>query len=160
MLIYKPAPRDVQRKRLYTAEKQIKAFLRDLLPTIGEMQGFVDSILRNRWSQDYFGSRMLAPIAVLGGRRHWQRRALAHCFMSEISMPKGARSKYIVIHEVCHVLTDRFHGHETTAAHGPEFATFLLTLVHHFLCEEDARELLEAFGRYGVAHSYREGQFP
>jgi len=151
MLIVKPAPRDAQRKRLYTAEKQIKAFLRDLLPTIGEMQGFVDSILGSRWSQDYFGSRMLAPIAVRGGRRWWQRRALAHCFMSEISMPRGARSKYIVIHEVCHILTDRFHGQDRTAAHGPEFATFLLALVGH---------LLAAFTRYGVAHAYREGQLP
>ncbi len=160
MLIVKPAPRDVQRKRVYAAESQVKAFLRDLLPTIGEMQGFVDSILGSRWSQDYFGSRMLAPITVRGGRRRWQRRALAHCFMSEISMPKGARSKWIIVHEVCHILTDRFHGQDRTAAHGPEFATFLLALVHHYLSEEDARELLAAFARNGVAHSYREGQLP
>ena len=160
MLIVKAAPRDLQRKRVYAAESQVKAFLRDLLPTIGEMQGFVDSILRNRWSQDYFGSRMLAPIAVRGGRRQRQRRALAHCFMSEISIPRGARSKFIVTHEVCHILTDRFHGQDRTAAHGPEFATFELMLVNHFVSEEDARDLLAAFARNGVAHSYREGQLP
>jgi hypothetical protein len=80
--IVKPAPRDEQRKRLYTAERQVKALLRDTLPTIGEMQGFVDSILRSRWLQTYFAASVVAPIRVIGGR---QRPATAMNFLSTIS---------------------------------------------------------------------------
>ena len=155
VFIARRRPPESQRERLYAAEHQVKAFLRDRLPTIAEMQGYVDGMLRSRWMQDYFGSRMLTPITVLGKRRWNQRRANAHFFRSEISMSKELRSKFVLIHEVCHILTERFHGQHMTEAHGPEFATFQLMLVDHFLGTEDARELLEAFARNGVAHSYR-----
>ena len=154
-IIIRHAPRERNAMHLYSAERQVKAFLRDLLPTIAEMQGYVDGILRDRWSQDYFGSRMLTPITVVGVRRWNQRRANARCFTSEISMSKELRSRFVIIHEVCHILTERFHGQHLTEAHGPEFATFELMLVNHFLGADDSQELLEAFARNGVGHSYR-----
>ena len=155
VIIARRRPPDSQRERLYTAENQVKASLRDPLPTISEMQDYVDGILRSRWSQDYFGSRMLTPITVVGKRRWNQRRANARCFTSEISMSKELRSKFVLIHEVCHILTDRFYGQRMSEGHGPEFATFELMLVNHFLGTEDCQELLEAFARNGVTHSYR-----
>ncbi len=154
-IIVRLAPRDAQLARLYAAEDQVKASLRDPLPTIAEMQAFVDGMLRSRWMQNYFGSRMLTPITVLGKRRQWQRNANAHSFRSEISMSKELRSKFVVIHEVCHILTERFHGQNMTESHGPEFATFELMLVNHFLGAEDCQVLLGAFERCGVTHSYR-----
>jgi putative metallohydrolase (TIGR04338 family) len=152
--IAKPPPRDSQRGRLYQAENEVAAILRDELPKIGQMQAFVDEILRSPWLQGQFGTRMLAPITVVGG--HGQRDATAHCFMSEISMPRALRSKFIVLHEVAHILTARFYGEDRFAAHGEHFATFLLMLVDHFLGAEDCQDLLQAFARWGVAHSYRE----
>ena len=150
--IAKPAPRDEQRKRLYAAERQVKAFLRDTLPTIGEMQAFVDSILRNRWMQTYFAASVVAPIRVIGGR---QRPATAMNFLSTISMPKWSRTKFLVIHEVSHILAARCFGEDVIAAHGPEYGTLFLELVEHFLGAEDALDLPEAFARCGVVHSYR-----
>ena len=38
--IAKPAPRDTQRGRLYQAENEVKAVLRDMLPTVGQIQAF------------------------------------------------------------------------------------------------------------------------
>jgi len=152
--IIRSRPRDEQRSRLYAAENQIKAFLRDPLPKIEQMQAFVDEILGSPWLQSQFGSRILSPITVLPGRR--RRQATAHFFMSIIKVPKALRSKFIVLHEVAHILTDRYYGQDVTEAHGPQFATFLLMLVDHFLGREDCEELLEAFARWGVAHLYRE----
>ena len=146
--IAKPPPIDSQRGRLYAAENQIEAFLRDRLPKIEQMQAFVDEILRELQSQ--FGSRMLSPITVLPG--HSRRKATAHYFMSTIKIPKAGRSKFIVLHEVAHILTDRYFGQDVTEAHGSQFATFLLVLVKHFLGAEDYQNLLEAFTRWGVAH--------
>ena len=153
--IAKPSPRDRQRGKLYAAEREVAAFLRDNLPTIMEIQAYVDSILRSPWLQGQFGSRMLSPITVRGGRSKRQRDADAHSFMSEISMPKALRSKFVVIHETCHIITERFYGQDMTESHGPEFATFLLMLVGYFLGPEDRQDLLEGFTRNGVAHSYR-----
>ncbi len=150
--IVKPAPRDEQRKRLYAAERQVKAFLRDPLPTIAQMQAFVDAILRNRWFQIHFAASMSAPIRVIGGR---QRPATAMNFLSTISMPTWSRTKFVVIHEVSHILAARCCGQDLIAGHGREFATFFLELVEHFLGTEDCQDLLAAFARFGVAHSYR-----
>ena len=155
VIIARRSPPDSQRERLYAAENQIKAHLRDPLPTVAEMQRYVDEILRSRWLEDYFGSRMLTPITVVGKRRWNQRSANARCFTSEISMSKELRSKFVLIHELCHILTGRFYGDKMIEAHGPEFATFELMLVNHFLGTEDCQDLLEAFARNGVAHSYR-----
>jgi putative metallohydrolase (TIGR04338 family) len=152
MFIVKPAPRDEQRKRLYAAEREAKAFLRDPLPTIGEMQAFVDSILRSRWMQTYFAASVVAPIRVIGGR---QRPATAMHFLSTISMPTWSRTKFLVIHEISHILAARCYGKDVIAAHGPEYATLFLELVGHFLGAEDASDLHEAFARCGVVHSYR-----
>jgi len=152
MLIVKRAPRDEQRKRLYAAERQVRAFLRDPLPTIGEMQAFVDSILRSRWMQSYFAASVVAPIRVIGGR---QRPATAMNFLSTILMPKWSRTKFLVIHEVSHILAARCYGEGVIAAHGPEYAALFLDLVRHFLGAEDALDLHEAFVRCGVVHSYR-----
>jgi putative metallohydrolase (TIGR04338 family) len=152
--ILRSRPRDEQRKRLYAAENQTEAFLRDPLPKIEQMQAFVDEILRSPWLQGQFGNRMLSPITVVNGRR--KRQATAHYFMSAIKIPSALRSKFIVLHEISHILTDRYYGQDATEAHGPQFATFLLLLVDHFLGTEDCEELLEAFARWGVAHSYRE----
>jgi len=153
--IAKPPPIDSQRNRLYSAERQTKAYLRDKLPKIEQMQAFVDEILRGLRSQ--FGSRMLSPITVVA--KHGQRQATAHFFMSTIKIPKAGRSKFIVLHEVAHILTDRYYGQDMTEAHGPQFATFELMLVNHFLGADDCQELLAAFARWGVVHSYRiEGE--
>jgi len=154
VIIARRRPPESQRKRVYAAENQIKAHLRDPLATVAEMQRYVDEILRSRFLQDYFGSRMLTPITVIGARRWNQRWPNACCFLSEISMPTGSRSKFVVIHEVCHILTDRLFGQRMSEGHGPEFATFELMLVNHFLGAEDCQDLLGAFASCSVAHSY------
>jgi len=152
--ILRSRPRDEQRKRLYQAEREIEALLRDPLPTIAQMQHFVDEILKSRYLQTYFTPRVLAPITVLSGRR--PRQATAMSFLSTIAMPHGARYKLIVLHEMAHILADRYYGADFIEGHGREFATFFLDLVSHFLSADDCQDLLEAFRRNNVAHSYRE----
>jgi len=152
MWIRCPAPRDAQRIRLYRAQSVVAAYRRDPLPTIQDMQRYVDSILTDRWTQRRFGSRVLAPITVVSKRG---RDASAVSFLSTIAVPTSMRSKFIVVHETCHIMTDRYYGEDCTEAHGPQFATFLLILVHHFLGADTCRDLLESFAKHGVEHSFR-----
>ncbi|MCY2992372.1 MAG: tyrosine-type recombinase/integrase [Planctomycetota bacterium] len=72
---------------------------------------------------------------------------------SVISMPFWARSKFIVIHEVAHVLCNRHYGEDSIAPHGPEFAGLQVAMVSHFLGEQDGLDLRLAFTRFGVAHT-------
>ena len=157
-LIFVRRPRDYQCSRLYRAEREVAAYLRDSLPTVADIQRYVDEILRNPWMQLRFGSSVRAPITVVGGR---QRPAFAQTYYASISMPKWSRCKLIVIHEMCHILVDRYYGQDCTAGHGPEFATFELALVECFLGADDGCDLHDAFARHGVEHSYRgKGQLP
>jgi putative metallohydrolase (TIGR04338 family) len=151
--IARPEPRDAQRKRVYAAEQEVAARMRDKLPTIREMQRFVDSILKSRYMQTLFTPRMLAPITVLNGRRPHEATAMS--FLSTIAMPHEMRTKLIVLHEMAHILAARYYGSDFIEGHGSEFATFFLDLVDHFLGAEDSLDLLAAFARNGVAHSYR-----
>ena len=69
----------------------------------------MDSVLNSRYLQGSFGSRMLAPIRVIGGR---QRKATAMNFLSTISMPKWYEDKMIVLHETSHILAARYYGED------------------------------------------------
>ncbi len=60
-------------------------------------------------------------------------------FLSTIAMPEWSRTKLIVLHEMVHILADRYHGQDFIEGHGPQFATFFLDLVDHFLGEKIAR---------------------
>lgn len=151
MFIPKRSPRDEQRERLYAAEHEVAAFQRDKLPTVPEMQRFVDSILGSRWLRTNFAASMAMPITVLNG--YGRRMPCADAYQSTIAMPKGGRSQFIVCHEVAHVFCDRCHG-DAFPFHGAEFATFELELVSRFLGEDDCRELLAAFARHNVVHYF------
>ncbi|MCY2987211.1 MAG: hypothetical protein NTY19_04995 [Planctomycetota bacterium] len=145
----KPKPRDVQRHRLYYAERQVGAFLRDMLPTVPDIENFVDHTLASRWLRTHFTPRVLDQIRVVSGRHD----RFPYARGSAISMPHWSRSKFIVIHEVAHVLCSRHYGENSIAAHGAEFAGLQVAMVTHFLREQDGLELRLAFTRFGVAHT-------
>jgi hypothetical protein len=151
----KPKPRDVQRRRLYHAERQVSAYKRDLLPTIPDIELFVDQMLASHWLRTQFTPKVLEQIRVVSGRQN----RTAYACGSTISMPRWARSKFIVIHEVCHVVCDRYFGNDFIAGHGVEFATLQVAMVTHFLGEQDGRELHQAFMRYGVKHTFVGGEW-
>ena len=64
----KPKPRDVQRRRLYRAEGQVAAHLRYMLPTIPDIESFVDQMLASHWLRTQFTPRVLVQIRVVSGR--------------------------------------------------------------------------------------------
>lgn len=145
----KPKPRDVQRHRLYHAQQQVAAFLRDALPTVPDIEKYVDDMLACRWLRTYFTAKVLDQIRVVSG---WQNRT-AYASGSVISMPYWARSRFVVIHEVCHVLCGRHYGEDSIADHGAEFAALQLAMVTHFLGQQDGDDLHLAYTRFGIAHS-------
>ncbi len=132
-------PRDNQRSRLYSAE----GISGRHLPTVTLMQSYVDEVLSSRWFVARWGKRR---IEVRDGRARRSACAVGNV----IKMPTGMRHESVVLHEVAHVLTPFKY-----AAHGPEFAGVLLTLVGHEMGPDAHNALRASFRAGGVKVSQK-----
>lgn len=130
-------PRDSQRARLYRAEDDVGPGRR--LPTVETLQAYVDDLAATDWFDARWGRR---SFEVRPGYGH--RRATADAD-GVLQLPRWARTEGVVLHEVAHCLTPvRF------AAHGPEYAGILLSLVRRAVDPGTAQRLEDAFGRHRV----------
>lgn len=130
-------PRDTQRARLYRAEFEIDPGRR--LPTVEKLQAYVDALTRADWFTARWPDR---AFEVRPGFGH--RKATADV-NGVLQMPKWARSEMVLLHEVAHCLTPW-----TFAAHGPEYAGVLLSLVRRSMGPSPAQALEDAFDRQRV----------
>ena len=146
---------DPQRQLLYAAEREVEAFLRDPLPTIAKMQEFVNHVLSSPWTREHFGTRLLAEPIMVWPQAEGLDYAEASTNWGVISVPEGMGDKFIILHELAHILVDRYYGGNATESHGPQFATFYLMLVRQFLGAADCWDLLEAFDRNNVNYEYQ-----
>ncbi len=128
-------PRDVQRQHLYDAERVIPAWADPAmkLPTVPEMQSFIDGVLAGRWLRSRWG---LVHIEVRAGQGH--RRAVS--YGPVLHMPKWSRSRLVLLHELAHSLTPHHF-----ASHGPQFAGVFIALVERSMGKSTAADLRMAF---------------
>jgi putative metallohydrolase (TIGR04338 family) len=111
--------------------------------TLQECQKFVDKIISRKYVIEKYGIQAQRPIVVLDGRGRRKACATIYYGKRAIKLPKWARGKYVILHEVAHHLTN-LDGHK------PEFASCLLDLVRHFLGKESADALQGAYHYKGV----------
>jgi len=133
-------PRDSQRARLYRAEDEVGPGRR--LPTVEKLQTYVDGLAATDWFDRRWQGR---SFDVRPGHGH--RRATADR-NGVLQLPRWARSEVVVLHEVAHCLTP-----VEFAAHGPEYAGILLSLVRRAVGPGTAQRLEDAFGRHRVRWS-------
>ncbi len=131
-----------QAGRLYAAEEMSGIKYSEAL-TLQECQKFVDKIVSRKYVIEKYGIQAKRPIVVLDGRGRRKACATIYYGKRAIKLPKWARGKYVILHEVAHHLTN-LDGHK------PEFASCLLDLVRHFLGKESADALQGAYHYKGV----------
>jgi putative metallohydrolase (TIGR04338 family) len=131
-----------QAGRLYSAEELSGIKYGDAI-TLKQCQKFVDKILSRKYVLDNYGIQARRPITVLDGRGRRNACATFRHGQRVIKLPKWARTKFVILHEVAHHLTD-LNGHR------PEFASCLLDLVRHFMGKESADALQGAYHLKGV----------
>ena len=131
-----------QAGRLYAAEEMSGIKYGDSM-TLQECQKFVDKVLSRKYILEKHGIQAQRPILVLDGRGCRKASATFRHGNRVIKLPRWARGKYVILHEVAHHLTD-LNGHRA------EFASCLLDLVRHFLGKESADALQGAFHLRGV----------
>lgn len=150
--------RDNQRSKVYAFEGRASKTLVRLLDgvsgirrhdvpefeTLDQCQEFLNPI----WTSErgrYGRARVPAPEIVRPNRG--QRRALAHDD-HRITLPRWARSRWVVLHEAAHRLTP------IDEAHGPRFVGALMgLLVRHV--GYDANELMALADEMGVKYNVR-----
>jgi putative metallohydrolase (TIGR04338 family) len=131
-----------QAGRLYAAE-EISGIKYSEALTLQECQKFVDKIISRKYVIEKYGIQAQRPIVVLDGRGRRKACATIYYGKRAIKLPKWARGKYVILHEVAHHLTN-LDGHKA------EFASCLLDLVRHFLGKESADALQGAYHYKGV----------
>lgn len=139
--------RDSQRSKLYRAEYVIRKDGQKF-NSIEEIQAYVDKLLGSAWAKrrGWGGS-----ITVVKGREG--TAAYAKAYRNIISLPSWAWCEAVVIHEICHKLTDWEYGHGRIAWHGREFARIYLEVVRHKMGDESWRKLKDAFVEAKVKHT-------
>jgi len=126
--------KDFQRSRVYAWERQEFEW-DDSMMTLEQCQRLVDEI-NNRFC--------IGGLLVTDGRRC--RNALACYSSSKIKLPKWARRKWVVLHEVSHFLAI---GNK----HGPDFVARYLDLLASYYKRD--RDVLKASAiDSGVAVAY------
>src|SRR5215212_239020 len=176
--------RDSQRQKLYNAERI--AFNggieeNDAPPdyrTVAEVQACVDHVTASdRWKAlgfSHLGVFGRNSLTVKDGRG--RRRGAADPFSNTIKMPKWARLRWYIMHELAHIATSYIHDFfydeddedggswpgypdpktgiyaltENVAHHGPEFAGLYLYLLRELVGAQAHDKLQAAFEETGV----------
>lgn len=142
--------RDNQRSKVYAWERAVVRELGNRKLGDAEFERLAACEL---WAQPIWrkerGRVGLARVAAPAIERpSWgQRRALAHDD-HRITLPRWARSRWVILHELTHRLTPR------DEAHGPRFVGVLIGLVCRWL-EYDANQLMHMADERGVKYSVR-----
>jgi putative metallohydrolase (TIGR04338 family) len=119
------------------------------LPEMADLERYVKDVMgRGRLVQRYGVGPCRAPVKVKDGRG--RRNACA--WINQIEMPCALRTKWVVLHELAHVICDRVEGEmryqEHTPGHGWRFAEIYLYLVKTHLVKthlgQDRHDALKA----------------
>lgn len=138
--------RDSQRSKVYAAEGEALGRLKTDYTSVAECQAYLDKVTSSAWFKRHYGTGY--SITVQSGAGY--RRATSYGGKrGRIQLPRWARKRWVIIHEVAHNVTKAKHG-ESIAAHGWQFAGIYLTLVTHYLGKEDGDRLKVAFKKHKV----------
>lgn len=142
--------RDNQRSKVYAWERKVVATFggssidKPDFDQLQECEAFANPIWRKERGRLGL-ARMRAPVIE---RPAWgQRRALAH-HDHRVTLPRWARSKWVILHELAHRLTP------DDEAHGPRFVGVLIGLAARWL-DYDANQLTAMADEAGVRYFVR-----
>ena len=141
--------RDNQRSKVYRAERVIHTYNADNAEykTLEECMEFAQKVLRDpKVLQAY---PIAASIATKLRLRPGQgkRRATAESWICTIKLPRWARQKTVICHELAHLLTP------DTEAHGWEFCECYLLLVRREVGPEASETLRKSFKQWKVRYT-------
>lgn len=138
------AKRDTQKRKVYKAETEAFGPHEERM-TFSEAESYVNNLCQNQWTEQTFG--VIRP-KVNPGKRYRTARGSP----TIVILPRWARNPHTIIHEVCHGLTRKLFGAESSW-HGREYCWVYVKMVERFLGKANANDLKKAFKKVGVKYS-------
>jgi len=136
--------RDGQRSKVYEAED---AYFKKSLPpeyaTMDEVGEYVQVVINSQYWKKCGGWKR-----VKTGTGKGRRSACYKPYSKQVCFPLWSRSRWIVIHEMSHCLTDKTS--KGAPWHGTHFVGHYLNLVEELLGVDVAESLAESFVSQGV----------
>lgn len=144
-------PKDMQRERVYAAERSMPWYVKDhRFETVEQAQEWLhERVLALSW----FRARWPSVVHVRVEAKH-HGLATAQPTLGLIRMPRKQLSKAIVIHELAHLCASR-----EEAWHGRDFCLVFLELINRCLGYAEGDQLRDAFIKHRVKfHAKRAGR--
>lgn len=148
--------RDFQRSRVYKAERAdaFTAYSQEV-GSIHDVRAYVDKITSSRWWRNRCPVK---SVQVWDGRG--TRIAYGGLFCSGskfgwgISLPRWARTHWVILHELAHVITEA-NGYydDGHPAHGREFCATFLELTRRWIGTDAAKALKQSFKDHKVKYT-------
>lgn len=130
--------RDFQRQRLYNAERGLMEHNKYQFNTTQDAEKWIKEKIIPILKEDYG----ISSVKVKDGRG--RQSACAYYDRRTISLPRWARTEYVIIHEVAHLpIPDK---------HGPMFCALYLRLVREIMGAEAAECLEAGYIKEGVKY--------
>ncbi len=142
--------RDSQKSKVYKAERSVQTLLSDTEYKFTSLQQCIDFVCKIECSKWYKSVGLCGHnISISDGRG--SSRARAYCSSNRICLPRWARNKMTILHEICHMhYTSNF-----VASHGREFCKLFINAVKRWIGKEEADLLRYAYKTYGVKYVVR-----
>lgn len=150
---------DSQRQKLYNAEtfafinvadrKQSEHWTHTKpgeADTVEQAQAYVNAALGHPAIRAAFGRSACKKVEVY----FWGRGGSSDSHANRIRIGTECRSHYVILHELAHMIADRYFGRKNIAAHGSQFAGLYLYLVRVMMGDAAAGDLRTSFELYGV----------
>ncbi len=134
--------RDQQRSKLYKAERIALETMSSPLPTIKDIELYLNKVFAKAPIQRRFGKYLNRQIEVRDGRGRLKAGGCAAYITIPVGEDKWGRHQWVVLHEIAHSITQRKYGMKP-AAHGWQFAAIYLDLVR-FGMSKEAHDALKA----------------
>jgi putative metallohydrolase (TIGR04338 family) len=142
-------PRDNQRSRCYAWERAVVAafgarFYQPDFATLEECEAFMNPIWRKERGRVGLAHQRAPELA----RNLWGQQRATASSNHVLKLPKWARSRWVILHEMAHRLTP------ADEAHGPRFVGVLIGLVCRWI-GYDARRLMATADEMGLRYHTR-----
>lgn len=158
---YEILKRDTQKEKLYRAEREAFAGVKDMFPGgLAEAQRYANNVVKSatwkrlraergfneafptRFKNEYSAQKRKGIVLVEVGRAGTTAFARPYAWL--IKLPTWAHSEHVTLHELAHVLCGPGPSHHWT------FARAFEDLVSRFMGREHAKRLRAAYRKHGV----------
>jgi putative metallohydrolase (TIGR04338 family) len=137
---------------VYAAERSIEAWTNQGDMTLDEIRAWLTKIFASAWFKKHYPKAKVWELKDGRGRRMAGGHGTRIHNECSLTLPRWARSRAVVLHELAHGLVD-LHAPVDHAAHGWEFCEIFLDLVRHFLGRQAYEDLRSAFKEHRVRYT-------